>query len=63
MIPHIDFQDPQLVARFRSWVGVLTAFHDFVWENLDQQFLENPQSAWAAFLRQSQSDSIPTDAH
>ena len=42
MKPTINLEDPKLVARYRSWVGVLTAFHDFVWENIPEQFLETP---------------------
>ena len=63
MKPTINLEDPKLVARYRSWVGVLTAFHDFVWENIPEQFLETPQSAGSVFLREiGAEDDVPADA-
>ena len=30
----INFEDPVLASGYRSWVGVMAAFHDFTFENL-----------------------------
>jgi hypothetical protein len=45
-----NFEDPLLASRYRSWVGVM-AFHDFIFENLQEQFIETPRSAWNAFAQ------------
>jgi hypothetical protein len=47
----INFEDPLLASRYRSWVGVMAAFHDFIFENLQEQFIETPRSAWNAFVQ------------
>ena len=29
----------------------MAAFHDFIFENLQEQFIETPRSAWNAFVQ------------
>jgi hypothetical protein len=54
----INFEDPVLASGYRSWVGVMAAFHDFTFENLQEQFIETPRSAWNAFVQDEAREAV-----